>query len=176
MGAARNHYHGLREALPDLKGVALFDRLDRETSETDQITCLVWRRREIENYLCSQATLEAYARASAEADAPGPLLAIADVNRRLYAMRESIVEIQQAMETLDMGSPWSASAKVSDDFLTPLFRTYFQKLNLPNLMSKKAFYGLAEHVPEDEIDAEVREKLDAIACVAESASPRMTEY
>ena len=77
-------------------------------------------------------------RASAEADAPGPLFAIADVNRCLDAMRESIVEIQQAMETLDMGSPWSASAKVSDDFLTPLFRTYFQKLNLPNLMSKKS--------------------------------------
>ena len=176
IAAAQSHYYGLREALPDLKGVALLDRLNTVASQTDQFASLIWRRREIENYLCSQATLEAYAQASAEADAPGPLLAIPDVKRRLAAMRESILEIQRAMTTLGRGSPWDVSTKVSDDFLTPLFQTYFRKLNLPNLMSKKAFYGLAEHVPEDEIDAEVGEKLDAIACVAESASPRVSEY
>ena len=91
-------------------------------------------------------------------------------------MREAIDEVRHAMETLDKGSPWSPDAKVSDDFLTPLFRTYFAKLNLPNLMSKKSFYELAHHVPDDEIDPEVWEKLDAIASVAKSASPRVTEY
>ena len=37
-------------------------------------------------------------------------------------------------------------------------------------MNKKNFYELAEHVPEDEIDPEIGEKLDAIAAVAESAT------
>ena len=61
---------------------------------------------------------------------------------------------------------------MSDDFLTPLFRTYFGKLGLPeDLMSKKSFYELAEHVPPDELDPEIREKLDAIAAVAASARP-----
>ena len=174
--ASRSHYYGLKEALPELKGVALFDRLAAGSLPTGDLSCLAWRRREIENYLCSQATLEAYAQASAEGDASGPLFAMGDVKRRLAAMRESILEIQQAMTTLGRGSPWDVNTKVSDDFLTPLFQTYFQKLNLPNLMRKKAFYGLAEHVPEDEIDAEVGEKLDAIACVAESANANASEF
>ena len=167
--AAQHHYYGLREALPDLKGVALFDNLPAGSPDTGELACLIWKRREIENYLCSKATLEAYARASAEQDSPGPLLAITDVNRRLTAMRESIVEIQQAMKTLDRGSPWDSHTKVSDDFLIPLFRTYFDTLDLPNLMNKKGFYELAEHVPEDEIDTEIYEKLDEIARVAASA-------
>ena len=91
-------------------------------------------------------------------------------------MREAIQEVGDAMETLNRGSPWSPDAKVSDDFLTPLFRNYFAKLDLPNLMSKKSFYELAEHVPDDEIDAEIGEKLDTIARVAGSASPRVSEY
>ena len=59
----------------------------------------------------------------------------------------------------------------SDEFLDPLFATYFKKLGLPNLMAKKNLYELAEYVPESEIDPEIREKLDAIARVAESATP-----
>ena len=43
-------------------------------------------------------------------------------------------------------------------------------------MSKKSFYELAGHVPDDEIGAEIWEKLDAIASVARSASPRPSEY
>ena len=36
-------------------------------------------------------------------------------------------------------------------------------------MAKKNFHELVPHVPEGEIDAEIREKLDAIVEVAESA-------
>ena len=50
-------------------------------------------------------------------------------------------------------------------------RSYFGKLDLPNLMAKKNFHELAEHVPDREIDPEIREKLDAIARVAERAAP-----
>ena len=80
------------------------------------------------------------------------------------------------METLGKVSPWNDDAKVSDDFLTPLFQKYFEKLGLPNLMKKKSFYELAEHVPNDEIDDEIVEKLDAIVRVAESATPGDSEY
>ena len=91
-------------------------------------------------------------------------------------MREAIQEIRTATETLGKESPWSDDAKVSDDFLTPLFRTYFGKLDMPNLMNKKNFYELAEHVPEEDIDSEIAEKLDAIARVAENATPSSDAY
>lgn len=106
----------------------------------------------------------------------GPLFDPGEVEQRIGMMRESIDEVAGAMQTLGKGSPWNVDTKVSDDFLTPLFAAYFKRLDLPNLMSKKDFYELAEHVPADEIEPEVTEKLDAIAQVAESAKCRSDEY
>lgn len=166
--AVRRHYHGLKEAIPHLKGVALFDRLQAGTPDVAPVTCLVWERREIENYLCSQATLEAYARASSP-NRWGPLFTAAEADRRVQAMREAVVDIESALKALGKESPWSPEVKSSDDFLDPLFRAYFQKLGLPNLMAKKNFYELATHVPAGEIDPEISEKLDVIAQVAQSA-------
>lgn len=165
--AVSRHFHGLREAVPGLRGVALFDRLDAPESSDAHIRFLMWRRREIESYLCSRETLEAYAGAAAESDVAGPLFTVAEADKRASAMRESVQEIASALQKLGKGSPWDQNTKVSDDFLDPLFRTYFQKLGLPNLMAKKHFYELAEYVPVNQIDREIREKLDAIADVAD---------
>ena len=95
-----------------------------------------------------------------------PLFAKSAIDTRLKAMAESVTEIEQAFMKLDKGSPWDADVKVSDDFLGPLFSTYFKKLHLPNLMEKQSFYVLAAYVPEHEIDSEIGEKLDEIARVA----------
>lgn len=175
----RAHYYGIREALPNIRGVAIFDRLPKVEPGSGHLECLAWKRREIENYVCSQSTLESYARASAEASETtvlGPLFRVEESSQRVDTMREAIEEVQGAMATLGKGSPWNDDAKVSDDFLTPLFQKYFEKLGLPNLMNKKSFYELAEHVPNGEIDDEIVEKLDAIVRVAESATPGDSEY
>ena len=169
------HYHGLREALPNLEDVAIFDRLESEVPGIELVDCLMWKQREIENYLCSQTTLERYVQASAHADILGSLFSPVETEKRTAAMHEAIGEITEAMTKLGKGSPWSADTKVSDEFLTPLFDAYFKKLGLPNLMNKNSFYELAEHVPEDEIDPEIREKLDAIVRTANSAKPRVSE-
>ena len=173
--AVRRHFHGLREAIPHLRAVALFDRFDAAPPDLHPVAGLVWRRREIENYLCTQSTLESYAASVTDADVPGPLFAGPEVERRVGAMREAIERTASALEQLDRGSPWGADLKVSDDFLTPLFRAYLGALGLPtDLMTKRSFYELAEHVPLDELDPEVGEKLDAIAAVAASATPSET--
>ena len=172
---AAHHFHGLREAIPGLKGVALYDRLEPGAPDDPYLRHLVWHRREIENYLCTRTTLETYARASAMAAEPRPLLAPLEVDGRLTAMDEAIGEVSRALETLGKGSPWENDLKVSDEFLTPLFKAYFERIGIPNLMSKKNFYELADYVPEAEIDPEIGEKLDAIAAVAESARPAEEE-
>ena len=167
--AVRRHFHGLKEALPSLQGVALFDRIP--PPDLAPVVCRIWNRREIENYLCSRATLEAYARSDAQA-APGPLFTEAEASdRRLLAMRRAIAEVESALATLGKGSPWDPDLKASDEFLTPLFKSYYDKLGVPNLMAKKSFYELADYVPDSEIDPEISEKLDAIARVAESVTP-----
>ena len=167
-GKAAEHYFGLREAFSKLRGIAVFDRLDAEIQERQPLQQLQWERREIENYLCTPATLEAYARADGP-EKPPPLLAEVESGERERAMRAAIDKAVAALEELSMPSPWSADSKVSGDFLEPLFKNYFKKLGLPNCMPKKNFYRLAAYVPDDEVDSEIRSMLDAIANVAAGA-------
>ncbi len=167
----RNHYHGLREAWPALLGVVLFDRLDSEPEDVAPVECLIWQRREIENYLATRATLEAFAASSATEISLGPLFAPAEAGRRAQAMRDAIDEIESALRALNKPSPWSADIKASDDFLSPLFETYYKKLGTTNAMPKKKYHELAKYIPTDDLDTELREKLDGIARVAETATP-----
>lgn len=164
---AERHFFGLREASPQLEGIALFDRLEANLPDNPALPCLTWERREIENYLCTRATLEAYAEAPG--GETGSLFALAESEKRLEAMRSTIEEVGHAVETLGKGSLWSADAKASDDVLAPLFAAYFKKLGLDNLMAKGNVYTLAGHVPQGEIDPEIGEKLDKIAAVAARA-------
>jgi hypothetical protein len=164
---ARDHFRGLREAKGDLVGIALFDRLSVKLQERDELREMMWKRREIENYVCSSATLGAWAAAENERLGAGPLFAA----RWVDAMQESVQEIEAAMRTLGKGSPWSPDTKVSDDFLEPLFRAFYQKLGLPNEMSKTNYHVLARFVPRGEINSEVSQVLDEIAEVAGRAAP-----
>ena len=163
---AQHHYYGLRDALPDLRGIAIFDRLDSKLPDHGPLTCLAWRKREIESYLCTRASLHSYASATATQEEPGPLFQPGEVARRVEAMQEAISEISDALSALGRDSPWEGELKVSDDFLTPVFRAYYKKLELPNSMAKRQFHELARFVPLNEIDPEVSEKLDAIAQTA----------
>jgi len=165
---ARDHFFGLCEAKPDLVGVALFDRLEKKLQENPSLKEIMWRRREIENYLCMEEVLVSYAVGEPADD----LFSTAQQDRRREVMRESIQQVSAALATLEKPDPWSPDVKASDDFLDPLFRAYFKKLELPLLMRKGSYHELATLVPADKIDPEVIEKLDAIVEVAERAAPR----
>ncbi len=170
--AAANHFHALREALPGLRGIAVFDNLGKQLVDTLPLEQRMWKRNEIENYVATKRTLERYAAASAQEATPGPLFAATEQTRRISAMRESIEAIEAALDKLGKGSPWDPGIKASDDFLNPLFAEYFARLGLPNVMPKKSYYVLARHVPNEEIDSEVIGTLDAIGRIAESAQAR----
>ena len=163
---ARHHFYGLRDAKPDFVGIAIFDRLEKELDTNQALTELMWRAREIENYLCKEDVLLEYARY----DQPDDLFGMAERQRREVAMRDAIAEVTQALRTLGKPDPWSSDIKASDEFLDPLFRKYFAKLQLPLRFRKSDYHVLARLVPQDELDAEVREKLDAIVVVAEKAN------
>ena len=165
---ARDHFYGLCEAKGDLRGVALFDRLDRDLQRGTPLVETMWRRREIENYFCSEAVLLAYARHDISDD----LFGRAEATQRTQHMGDAIQEVSAALETLGKPDPWSHDVKVSDDFLAPVFKRFFEKLKLPLTFRKSDYHFLARLKPSHEIDPEVIEKLDLIQKVAESAVPR----
>jgi hypothetical protein len=170
--SAQERFHGLREAVPQLRGLALFDRLDRELPADDSLQMLCWRRREIENYVCTRDALLAWAAAAGRPDAPADLVAQAESPGRVQAMAAAIGQLEAAFELQRKPSPWGADLKVSEEFLEPLFANYHEAMALPvDEMRKKRFYELADFVPLPQVDPEVVEKLDAIVATAQAATP-----
>jgi hypothetical protein len=166
---ARDHFYGLREAKPDLVGLALFDSLDRELPSGGPLSECKWERREIENYLAYPETLLAYARDEMREE--HPLFEAAARDTRLSAMETAISEVTAARKTLGQPDPFSESAKASDDCFAPIFRIFFHKLALSNLMQKTDYHTLVKFVPEEKISPEIAVKLDEIVRVAGTAKP-----
>jgi len=167
---ARAHFYGLCEAKPDLAGIALFDRLDKALEENTPLTELMWTRREIENYFCSEEVLLAYAKG----EQPDDLFGHAERDRRENIMREAIREVVEAQTTLHEGfDPWSSDVKATDEVLDPVFRKFFDRLELPLAFRKANYHELVRLLPTDRVDSEVREKLDAIVAVAKKGNPRI---
>jgi energy-coupling factor transporter ATP-binding protein EcfA2 len=161
--AAENHYFGLREAKRDLRAVAVFDRIDNGLPTSFTIPNIVWRRREIENYLCRREVLLRYA----EGMEPDDLVGLAFRASRRDAMESAIEKVEGAIRVLGR-DPWSADEKVSDEFLPRVFSLYFGALGIDNRMSKSNFHTLAEFIELDEIDEDVSVCLSLIAREAEA--------
>lgn len=164
-GRARSHFQGLREARPGLLGLAIFDRLDN-LFDSGALRQIMWRRRELESYLCSRDVLLAWAEA-AGAEAQGALFGV----HWQSAMDEEISKLEGALRIARRPSPWGPDLKVSDEFLDPLFENFYQRLNLPNLMRKTDYHTLARFVTQSELDPEIAEALDSMVEIASNARP-----
>jgi len=124
----------------------------------------MWTQREIENYLVTPASLHAFAKDDAE-DAT----LFAQRNEQVF--QECIDELLKALEIANRPDPWGPDIKVTDDFLDPLFKNYYQKINLPQKTFKRDYHRLANVIDLDRLDSEVSQMLDAIHEVAQQATP-----
>ena len=163
---ARDHFFGLREGKPNLHGIAIFDRIEKQLERGTALVELMWRKREIENYFCTEDVLLAYATH----DQPNDLFGRAEADRREQAMTKAIGEVTRLLE-IDELHPWSPDVKATDEVLDRVFRLFFKRLGLPLTFRKPDYHVLAGLVPRDKIDPEITEKLDAIVQVAKRARP-----
>jgi hypothetical protein len=157
----QRHFYALREAKPDVSGVAIFDRLDRTPRDLGA-EALTWSRREIENYFTNREVLEAWAKG----EEPEDLFA----QSRVTTMRAAVAEIEAAQQTLGKDI-WSADIKATDEVLDPIFRQYFTQMKEPLLFRKADYHRLVHFMPPDAADREIGEKLDGILAVARRARP-----
>ncbi|MFM7733326.1 MAG: ATP-dependent nuclease [Cyanobium sp.] len=170
-GKAHEHLHGLREAKPDLLGLAVMDQYGREPQSSPQLPVVQWQKREIENYVCMPSVLEEYAARLAEERSYGPLFESVEAARFRALMRRCVEERVPPVALRNPGDRWWHTVKASDEFLDPVFETFFLELALPNLMRKTDYHRLADLVPIDLIDPEVSLVLDQVVAVASSARP-----
>jgi hypothetical protein len=161
---AFSNFQALKANLPELRGLALFDRLDTNVAPNAPLPVLQWERREIENYFATPAVLRRYA----EGTRPDLF-----AENRLRIMNEAI---EQNVAPRYLRSPedhWWHNAKLSDDFLDPVLGYYAQQLKLPARLFKSNFYELIPFISIDELDSEVSEKLDFLYDFLQP-SPKLT--
>jgi ABC-type taurine transport system ATPase subunit len=170
---AKDHFYGLREAKSDLRGFVLCDRLERQPTYGSGLSGSMWKRREIENYLCQPETLEAYAEGLAGAMNLGPLFENQEKDRLVSAMQTTIREVVPPLALTDPTFRYWNDVKASDDFLDVVFERFFAALGHENIMRKTNYHRLAPFVKD--IDAEVIEVLDAIEAVSKMPNEVLAE-
>lgn len=168
---ALNHFHSLRVAVPDIQGVALFDNLGRDLPQMSPVNASMWARNEIENYVTTPATLDAFARWTARDESLGPLFDPQVIRERSEAMSVAIERVSEAARTLGRRDIWDPNAKASDDVLIPVLEQFYRLTGKKRAVRKRDLHQLVAFVPDNELDQELSEKLDAIAVVAASVTP-----
>jgi hypothetical protein len=129
----------------------------------------MWKRREIENYLCQPETLSAFAQSSTLETSPGPLWEETASGERKKIMDECIRDLVPPVALRNPKDSWWHDTKASTDFLDRLFEMFYERRGLPNLLRKSNYHILAEYVPRDLIDPEIIEVLDDILTVSRRA-------
>lgn len=163
---AQEHFYALRDAKPDLAGIAIYDRLEMGLPDDPNLVQLMWSHRELENYLCQRETLLAFARERGKRQ-------LGEIFAPVWedAMQKAIEQVEQALKTLGK-DPWGADIKASEEFLMPLFSQFYKNLGLPNEMSKTNHHLLAAFVAAEEIQHDIHQALDAIYETSNKAKPR----
>lgn len=166
---ARDHFYGLSEAKHDLIGIAIFDRLDKQLQSTAQLTERMWSRREIENYLVTPESLREFVQQGLRS---GDLIDEAKRKNRLEVLGKCLAEITNALKLTNKPDPWGGDIKVTDDFLDPLFKLFYERLGISQQTFKRDYHGLADAVSVQDLPPEVSEMLNAIVKVASCSKPR----
>ncbi len=158
---ARSHFFGVRYSNPELRGYALFDRLELLDQPKSPLVSRTWSRREIENYLVVPDALRAWA---GDQDGGG-LGGIPWVD----AMDRALVRIDEALQAVEGRGIESPDLNASSRVLEPIFRAVFEDLGRRNFMSKGVFSAVADYLAPDQIDPEVVDVLDQISRLAEGS-------
>ena len=134
----------------------------------------MWKRREIENYLCNRKAILSYVAEELDRE---DLFGPPEISKRQFKMEKEIERLEEALKTIGTPSPFSANfldeVKTSDEFLVRLFMNFAKSMSWPESMvlRKSNFYKLVKYIPLEEIDEEVIDVLDTIAEIAQVNSP-----
>jgi len=154
--AAVINFVALKEIFPELKGLALFDRIDKNVEDIKSLKILCWKKRELENYFARPALLLQYAK----------LLQLKNPN---FSQKQLEEKMQAAIRKYtipayleDLDDDWWNDAKLSDEWLDKIFPEFYKQLNIPQDFYKRDYYQLISLLGKKDIHDEVSEKLDAI--------------
>lgn len=156
---AFERFKSLKIIEPGLKGICLFDRLQRQSQQDDPIPVLQWHKRELENYFISPEVLIQWAQAQAT-----------DLFTVHYptVMEECIQSVTPPLYLTERSNTWWDNHKLGD-WAEDVLALFFKKINQPVSLRKASFYTLIAFVDAAHVPQEIVEKLDAIYEIIKSA-------
>jgi hypothetical protein len=170
----REHFNGLRNLLPNLRGLAILDNDGQNRQDRDEgaLTIRYWRRYEAENYFITPALLRGYALSQypsddlfATATREAVDEALSEVVRELvFDGNDEDLHAWQQLPAEGARLVWEAKTErrklstLAEDF----FRRLASKQSGPMLLTKGELHRLVPEVPVAAIAPEVTQKLDLL--------------
>ncbi|WP_291529937.1 ATP-dependent nuclease [Bacteroides sp. UBA939] len=159
---ALSYFVPLKEIFPELKGLALFDRLGKSIDAKSPLKIISWERRELENYFARPVLLVKHAK----------MLSYKYTNytseQLKDKMKQAIANYTPPAYLNDLNNSWWDEAKLSDDWLDLIFPEFYKQLGIPADFFKRDYYRLINLMKVEDISAEISEKLDAIYDILDS--------
>ncbi len=157
---AREHFFGLKEAVQDLQGIAIFDRVDVPLQK-GELTELCWKKREIENYFFKPAIIEKYIVGKPTDN----LFEASARDKRKIIINQAINSIIPPIAMNNPDDEYWSERKASEE-MERIFKEYSRLMNIPNIINKGNYWELLNFIDPNEIEKEVIQKLDAILKIA----------
>lgn len=151
---ARNHFRGLREAVPGLKGFLLTDRLERNFEMPPDLEHRTWLRREIENYLPLPEALYGFF----EAPEHQSDLFSAEAGSHI---RSVVADLTSPAALRDKNDLFWRDQKISE-WLGQILARHYEESALPQRLDKGRYYLLLRNQAAGSIDPEVTSMLDRL--------------
>ncbi len=150
------NFVALKEIFPELKGLALFDRIDKNVGDIKPLTILCWKKRELENYFARPALLLQHAR-SLQVKHPK------FTQQQLEEKMQQVIDDNTIPKNLrELYNDWWNDTKLSDEWLDKIFPEFYKQLNIPQDFYKRDYYQLISLLNKEDIPTEISEKLDII--------------
>ncbi len=163
---ARRHFNALKDAVPDLKGVAVFDRITNPLNLMDDSLEYSWQRREIENYFFRPEFLLRWV------DSSFPhidLFSSNDRAKQIEAMKNAIENIVPRYALNDENAEYWTDQKASEE-MDKIFRFFFRELGKPVEFSKNKYFEIVNLLRPEEVHPDIVYVLDKIVNYASDRS------
>ena len=171
----QQHFNGLRNLLPELRGLAILDNDGREKQNVldGPLKIVYWKRYEAENYFITPDLLRRYAASQYPADdlfAQQALTAIDEVLdalvlKQVFDSAQADFDVWRQAGSEASRVLWEAKTerRKLSAFAEEFFRELAARLGGGLLLRKGELHRLVTFVPPAAISAEVKEKLDRLA-------------
>lgn len=153
---AVEEFEPLKQFFPELKGLAIFDRLENTNYSNKKLPTLQWKRRELENYFASPEILLRWVEFGKDKT---------KLEKNRSVMQETIEDYTLRGYLRDRADAWWNDEKLTDNWLDKIIPKFFERIGeLQNLTNfgKGSYYKFIQLLDTNEIDPEITEKLDAI--------------